>query len=52
MQNNKDQQTLKSFDKLDTKTFQDNVIDKNEYEFLSNMFTTYVDETEKKESFL
>ena len=46
----KDQQTIKSFDKLYRKSSQDNVIDKNEYESLSKIFTNYVDET-KSESF-
>ena len=47
----RDQQTIKSFDKLYRKTLQDNIIDKNEYESLCNIFTEYVDET-KNESFL
>ena len=47
----KDQQTIKSFDKLYRKSLQDNVIDKSEYESLSNIFTKNVDETEH-ESFL
>ena len=47
----RDQQTIKSFDKLYRKSFQDNVIDKNEYESLCNTFTKYVDEN-KNESFL
>ena len=34
----KDQQTIKSFDKLYIKSLQENVIDKNEYESLSNNF--------------
>ena len=46
----KDQQTIKSFDKLYRKSSRDNVIDKNEYEPLCNIFTKYVDET-KNESF-
>ena len=46
----KDQQTIKSFDKLYRKSLQDNVNDKNEYESLCNIFTKYVDE--KNESFL
>ena len=33
------QQTIKSFDKLYRKSLQDNVIDKNEYESLCNIFT-------------
>ena len=47
----RDQQTIKSFDKLYRKSLQDNVIDKNEYESLCNIFTKYVDEN-KNESFL
>ena len=47
----KDQQTIKTFDNLYRKSLQDNVIDKNEYEILCNIFTKYVDET-KNESFL
>ena len=40
-----------SFDEIYRKSLQDNVIDKNEYENLCNIFTKYVDET-KNESFL
>ena len=47
----RDQQTIKSFDKLYRKSLQDNVIDKTEYESLCNIFTRYVDEN-KYESFL
>ena len=47
----RDQQTIKSFDKLYRKSLQDNVIDKIEYESLCNIFTRYVDEN-KNESFL
>ena len=47
----RDQQTIKSFDKLYRKSLQDNVIDKNEYESLCNIFTKNVDEN-KNESFL
>ena len=47
----RDQQTIKSFDKLYRKSLQDNIIDKNEYESLCNIFTRYVDEN-KNESFL
>ena len=46
-----DQQTIKSFDKLYKKSLQDNIIDKNEYDNLCNIFTRYVDEN-KNESFL
>ena len=45
------QNTIKSFDKLYRKSSQDNVIDKNEYESLCNIFTKNVDEN-KNESFL
>ena len=47
----RDQQTIKSFDKLYRKSLRDNIIDKNEYESLCNIFTKYVDEN-KNESFL
>ena len=47
----KDQNTIHSFDKLYRKSLQDNVIDKNEYESLCNIFTKYVDQN-KNESFL
>ena len=47
----RDQQTIKSFDKLYRKSLQDNVIHKTEYESLCNVFTKYVDEN-KNESFL
>ena len=47
----KDQQTIKSFDKLYRKSLQDIVIDKTEYESLCNIFTRYIDEN-KNESFL
>ena len=47
----RDQNTIKSFDKLYRKSLQDNIIDKTEYENLCNIFTTYVDEY-KNESFL
>ena len=47
----RDQNTIKSFDKLYRKSLQDNVIDKTEYESLCNIFTRYVDRN-KKESFL
>ena len=47
----KDQNTIKSFDKLYRKSLQDNVIDINEYESLCNIFTKYVDEN-RNESFL
>ena len=47
----RDQNTIKSFDKLYRKSLQDNVIDKSEYENLCKIFTKYVDEN-TKESFL
>ena len=47
----RDQNTIKSFDKLYRKSLQDNVIDKTEYENVCNIFTRYVDEY-KNESFL
>ena len=46
----RDQQTIKSFDKLYRKSLQDIVIDKKEYESQCNIFTKYVDEN-KNESF-
>ena len=47
----KDQQTIKSFDKLYRKSLQDMIIDKTEFENLCNIFTKYVDEN-KNGSFL
>ena len=47
----RDQQTIKSFDKFYRKSLQDNVIDKNEYEKLFISFNKYADEN-KNESFL
>ena len=47
----RDQQTIKSSDKLYRKSLQDNIIDKSEYETLCNIFTKYVDQN-KIESFL
>ena len=47
----RDQNTIKSFDKLYRKSLQDNVIDKIEYDSLCNIFTRNVDEN-KNESFL
>ena len=49
--NERDQQTIKSFDKLYRKSLQDNVIDKTDYESLCIISTKYVDE-KKIESFL
>ena len=47
----RDQHTIKPFDKLYRKSLQDSIIDKTEYENLCNIFTRYVDEN-KNESFL
>ena len=47
----KDELTIKSFDKLYRKCLQDNIIDKVEYESLCNIFNRYVNEN-KNESFL
>ena len=47
----KDQLTIKSFDKLYRKSLQDNIIVKTVYETLCKIFTKYVDEN-KNESFL
>ena len=47
----RDQQTIKSFDKLYRKSLQDNIIDKTEYESLCNILTKYFDQN-KNESFL
>ena len=47
----RDQNTIKSFDKLYRKSLQNNVIDKTEYESLCNIFTKYIDEN-RNESFL
>ena len=46
----RDQQTIKSFDKLYRKALQDNVFDKIEYNSLCNTFTKNVDEN-KNQSF-
>ena len=50
-QNERDEQTIKSFDKLYRNSLQVNAIDKSEYESLCKKFTKYVDEI-KNESFL
>ena len=50
-QHERDQNTIKFFDKLYRKSLQDNVINKTEYESLCNLFTRYIDEN-KNESFL
>ena len=47
----RDQRTIKSFDKLYRKSLQDSVIDKTENDRLCNIFTKYVEEN-KNESFL
>ena len=47
----RNQLTIESFDKLYRKSLQDNIIDKNEYESLCNIFIKYVDES-KNEPFL
>ena len=47
----RDQQTIKSFDKFYRKSFQDNIIYKTEYESLCNIFTKNIFEN-KTESFL
>ena len=47
----RDQQTVRSFDKFYRNSLQDSVTDKTEYESLCNIFTKYVDEN-KNESFL
>ena len=47
----KDQQTIKSFDKLYKKALQDNSIDESEYESICIIFTIYVPEA-KNECFL
>ena len=44
----RDQQTIKSFDKLYRKSLQNNIIDKNEYESLCKIFTMYVDENKNE----
>ena len=50
-QDGRDQNPIKSFDKLYRKCVQDNLVDKTEYESLCNIFSKYVDEI-KNESFL
>ena len=44
----KDQLTIKSFDKLHRKSLQDNVIDTTEFENLCSIFIKYVDETKNE----
>ena len=48
----RDQLTIKSFDILYRKCLQDNVIDKNEYESLCNIFTKYIDENKNQSFFI
>ena len=43
----RDQNTIKSFDKLYRKSLQNNIIDKTEYESHCNIFTKYIDENKK-----
>ena len=50
-QHERDQNTIKSFDKLYGKSLQDNVIDKNEFGSVQMNFTENVDEN-KNDSFL
>ena len=47
----KDQQTIKSFDKLYRKSLQDNIIDETEYDSLCKIFTKNIEQN-KNESFL
>ena len=49
-QYDRDQQTIKSFDKLYKKSLQDNIIDKTEYDTLCNIFTKYVDGNKNESS--
>ena len=51
-QNEKDQQTIKYFNKLYRKYLQDNVIDKVKYGSLCNIFTKYIGDENKNESLL
>ena len=44
----RDQNTIKSFDKFYRRSLQDNIIDKTEYENLCNIFTKNVDENKKR----
>ena len=48
----KDQQTIKSFDKFHRKSLQDNIIDETEDENLCNIFTKNVDENKNESFFL
>ena len=49
-QDEKDQQTIKSFEKLYRKRLQDDLIDENENESLCNLFTKNLDETKNQSS--
>ena len=44
----RDQNTIKSFNKLNRKSLQDNIIDKTEYESICNILTKYIDENKNK----
>ena len=44
----RDQQIIKSFDKLYRKSLQDNVINKTEYDSLCDIFTKYIDENKNE----
>ena len=48
----RDQLTVKFFDKLYRNSLQDNVTDENEYENLCKIFNKYVDETENETFFI
>ena len=47
----KEQQTVKPFDKLFRESLQDNTIDKTEYENPCKIFTNYLDETKNQPFF-
>ena len=47
----RDQQTIKSFDKFYRKTLQDTVIDKIEYDRLCNILTKFIDENKNRSFF-
>ena len=46
----RDQQNIKSLDKLDRKPLQDNIIDQNEYANVCKFFTKYIDENKNESS--
>ena len=50
-QHEKDQQTFKSSHRLHKKSLRDNIIDKNGYECLCNIFTENVDENKNESLF-